>query len=591
MFKNTASQKWYVFAFNETDNTPKTGDAANITANLRIDGGAANAVDDTNPTELEDGYYYFDITQAESNGDYILICPESSTANIQVVGCPAAVFTRPPNFNALGIESDGDVTKVNTLDGHTAQSANHTTNIAAILDDTGTDGVKLADDAITSGKYDESTAFPVKSVDSGATQIARVGADGDTLETLSDQLDSIGTIGGAGAYATTITIRTTGGTPISGVSVWVNTSNDISGAVAGASVTGSSGEVTFNLDYNTYYVFCTLAGYNFASASFTSSAGNVTFTKDIATATSAGSSNFYADSFLSRSIVDIKESIDEPTQKAKYTDARIIEHLEKSYILILNEINRNSRTQVVGKVTKTLASGTNAYVLPHTSGAIYGIYKTDSSGGKVFYDSRSRYNVFGRSMHLEGQTLHLQDVDTFGIGTEITIEYTPSGVARLHNGTCTLNAAGDVVTFGATPNAGTLDTHHEAYTGCVLRILGVDGSTITGNYLQERIITAYDETTREATLDSPLSPIPTTDDGNIYYEIAPTISKGMDTVVALYAAYRIIGGEGNTKRANGILSLYRNELRNVRLSSYYSLMPSAPVDRQDSFDNRRHNRL
>jgi len=48
----------------------------------------------------------------------------------------------------------------------------------------------LADDAITAAKFDESTAFPVKSADTGATQIARVGADSDTLETLSDQLDA-----------------------------------------------------------------------------------------------------------------------------------------------------------------------------------------------------------------------------------------------------------------------------------------------------------------------------------------------------------------------------------------------------------------
>jgi len=122
MQKNVASQKWIVYAFDETDNTPKTGDAANITGNLRIDGGAANAIDDTNPTELEDGYYVFDITQAESNGNLILNCPESSTANIQVIGVPGAVWTRPPNFQAMGIESDGDLTKVNTLDGHTAQT-------------------------------------------------------------------------------------------------------------------------------------------------------------------------------------------------------------------------------------------------------------------------------------------------------------------------------------------------------------------------------------------------------------------------------------------------------------------------------------
>lgn len=59
--------------------------------------------------------------------------------------------------------------------------------------DLNTAGVSLADDAITSAKFDESTAFPVKSADTGATQIARVGADSDTLETLSDQLDAIKT--------------------------------------------------------------------------------------------------------------------------------------------------------------------------------------------------------------------------------------------------------------------------------------------------------------------------------------------------------------------------------------------------------------
>jgi len=78
------------------------------------------------------------------------------------------------------------------------------TNVDAILVDTGTDGVivatnndktgyGLANDAITSAKYDETTAFPVVSADTGATQIARVGADGDTLETLSDQIDAVPT--------------------------------------------------------------------------------------------------------------------------------------------------------------------------------------------------------------------------------------------------------------------------------------------------------------------------------------------------------------------------------------------------------------
>ena len=46
----------------------------------------------------------------------------------------------------------------------------------------------LADDVITAAKFDENTAFPLTSADSSTTRVARVGADGDTLETLSDEI-------------------------------------------------------------------------------------------------------------------------------------------------------------------------------------------------------------------------------------------------------------------------------------------------------------------------------------------------------------------------------------------------------------------
>jgi len=49
----------------------------------------------------------------------------------------------------------------------------------------------LADDVITAGKFDESTAFPLKLADTGSTQVARVGADSDTLKTLSDEIAAV----------------------------------------------------------------------------------------------------------------------------------------------------------------------------------------------------------------------------------------------------------------------------------------------------------------------------------------------------------------------------------------------------------------
>lgn len=99
MFKNVASQKVYVYAYDSTTNAPKTGDAANITAYVAKDFGAATVLGDTSAAEVDatnaKGFYVFDLTQGESNADVILVSAKSSTANVVVLGAPATVFTFP----------------------------------------------------------------------------------------------------------------------------------------------------------------------------------------------------------------------------------------------------------------------------------------------------------------------------------------------------------------------------------------------------------------------------------------------------------------------------------------------------------------
>lgn len=146
MEKNTAG-KWVVFAFQDEGGTnpgePVTGDAANITANVRIDGGAANAVDDVNPTELEDGYYIFDITATEANGDLILICPQSSTANVNVIGVPGAVWTRPANFNDLSVTSSTGRVDVASVGGTTQTANDNGADINTLITEIGSAGAGL----------------------------------------------------------------------------------------------------------------------------------------------------------------------------------------------------------------------------------------------------------------------------------------------------------------------------------------------------------------------------------------------------------------------------------------------------------------
>lgn len=111
MQKNVASQKLIVFAFDATTGLPKSGDSANITAYVAKDFGAVTVLGDTTATEMDatnaKGYYLFDLTQAETNGDALLFSGKSSTSNIVVVGCPAYVQTVPAAFALVGGAAGG----------------------------------------------------------------------------------------------------------------------------------------------------------------------------------------------------------------------------------------------------------------------------------------------------------------------------------------------------------------------------------------------------------------------------------------------------------------------------------------------------
>jgi len=112
--KNVSGQKWLVKAFYDsggaTPGAPVTGEAPNITAKIRKDYGSATATNDLNPVAIEDGFYEFDLTQAETNADVIDILPESSTSNVQVVGVPGRVFTEAPSYNAKAVNDLNDPT-------------------------------------------------------------------------------------------------------------------------------------------------------------------------------------------------------------------------------------------------------------------------------------------------------------------------------------------------------------------------------------------------------------------------------------------------------------------------------------------------
>lgn len=106
--KNTAGQKLLVYAYNAFSGEPVTGDAGNITAYISKDGADGVATDDTNPTAVVNmnGWYAFDLAQAETNCNNGVVNASSTTADVLI---------RPVEFSCL--------TQLDTIN----------TNIASIL--------------------------------------------------------------------------------------------------------------------------------------------------------------------------------------------------------------------------------------------------------------------------------------------------------------------------------------------------------------------------------------------------------------------------------------------------------------------------
>lgn len=127
MYKNRANQKFGVRAWN-SDGTPATGEAANITAQIVKDGGTSAATNDTNPTEIDatnqKGLYVFDATQAETNADLINFTAVCSTSGVTLD--PVEIYTVEAPPSVAGGAAINEVAGSFTLNDGTVQSGSYT---------------------------------------------------------------------------------------------------------------------------------------------------------------------------------------------------------------------------------------------------------------------------------------------------------------------------------------------------------------------------------------------------------------------------------------------------------------------------------
>lgn len=188
MFKNVASQKIQLFAFDYSTGAPKTGDAANITAYVSKDHGAVTVLTDTTAAEMDatnaKGVYVFDLTQGETNADELTFTAKSTTANVSIT--PRFISTDPASFTSFVTPTGATVAAVTGAVGSVTGNVggNVAGTVASVVGAVGSvTGLTASDVGAIKAKTDSLTFTVAGNVDANIqyvndTQIQGTGAVG-----------------------------------------------------------------------------------------------------------------------------------------------------------------------------------------------------------------------------------------------------------------------------------------------------------------------------------------------------------------------------------------------------------------------------
>jgi hypothetical protein len=273
--KNTASQYIYFVLVNASSGAALTG--ATVTAYRALDGGSQASATGTT-TELANGQYRFNLSQADTNADYGSYL---FTATSAVPVEKTVVFTGADvTATALGaaLASNYTATRAGYLDGvliaanynqRTVQvtGSNH---VAADVHEFQPGVITAGDfaaDAITATVIAASAVTEIQSglatssgVTAAFTEIKGAGwsSSTDTLEEIADAIAGITTGSGTGARTVNVTVND-GTNPLQNATVRMT-----NGADTYTALTNASGQCTLNLDDATWVVSITKGGYTFA---------------------------------------------------------------------------------------------------------------------------------------------------------------------------------------------------------------------------------------------------------------------------------------------------------------------------------------
>jgi hypothetical protein len=240
------------------------------------------------------------------------------------------------------------------------------------------------------------------------------------------------------------------------------------------------------------------------------------------------------DAFISRYLAAVDRNLGDPVQAKRYPEADKLLDLWRIQVQVWEQLlSASGQESTIGRAEHalTIEDGVSFYPLPGNFRGFIGLERRqDGERNQVIdrLDSISMFDAGPGVEILDGQAGMMirpePDVDTAESDWVLVYQ---KGPIFLHYGQAAAVTAG-TITFAASPTKGELINLDDYYAGSLVRVY----SATTG-MLQTRQITAYNATTRVATLQTNWGTTPT---GTILYEICPVLPNPYDDLYALDAA-------------------------------------------------------
>lgn len=254
----------------------------------------------------------------------------------------------------------------------------------------------------------------------------------------------------------------------------------------------------------------------------------------------------------------VRHWTDEPATNAKFTDAKLYDLVRSSYARLFPDIMANDEGSFVVRHDITLVDNQQVYVLPPNVGTILRLAQYDADTDIPTWEllPDTLLNPTGYGFTIEGNTIRLLQRQAWD-GEVLRLLYIPNGESKPHTGVT--NSGGSTVNaieLATSPTAGTLDLRPNAYAGCFVRLTGG-----TSCPYEERYITAYDNSTRLATVSPAFTVAPV----SMNYDIIPSAGVLLEDVLSVAVARRILAIDGHTERKQLMDGDYREACRALRL--------------------------